>query len=73
MRVQAECADGMRWFGTSGFGAGDTEHIERIATIASAFLGGDRPARDAESVAWIKLLSARLDPMLTPYGKNEAR
>lgn len=39
-------------------------------TIASALLGSERPAKEAEVVAWTKLLTAQLDPMLTPYGEN---
>lgn len=41
-------------------------------TIASALLASDRPHKVAESVAWTKLLTAQLDPMLTPYGENGA-
>lgn len=36
-------------------------------TIASALLASDRPEKEAEAGAWAKLLTAQLDPMLTPY------
>lgn len=36
-------------------------------TIASALLASDRPEKAAEASAWTKLLTAQLDPMLTPY------
>jgi hypothetical protein len=36
-------------------------------TIASALLGSDRPEKEAEAGAWIKMRTAQLDPMLLPY------
>ncbi len=36
-------------------------------TISSALLASDRPEKMAEANAWTKLLTAQLDPMLTPY------
>ena len=35
--------------------------------VASALLASDRPERDREAVAWNKLLTAQLDPMIEPY------
>lgn len=35
--------------------------------VASALLASDRPERDREAVAWNKLLTAQLDPMIAPY------
>ncbi len=36
-------------------------------TISSALLASERPEKEAEANAWTKLLTAQLDPMLTPY------
>lgn len=36
-------------------------------TITSALLASDRSEKEAEAGAWMKLLTAQLDPMLLPY------
>lgn len=36
-------------------------------TITSALLDSDRSEKEAEAGAWMKLLTAQLDPMLLPY------
>ena len=35
--------------------------------ITAALLASDRPEKAGEAVAWNKLLTAQLDPMLQPY------
>lgn len=35
--------------------------------IAAALLASDRAEKEREAVAWTKLLTAQLDPMLSPY------
>lgn len=35
--------------------------------VTAALLASDRPEKDREAVAWSKLLTAQLDPMVEPY------
>lgn len=38
--------------------------------ITAALLASDRPEKGREAVAWTRLLTAQLDPMLEPYMEN---
>lgn len=35
--------------------------------VTAALLASDRPEKDREAVAWVKLLTVQLDPMIDPY------
>jgi hypothetical protein len=40
-------------------------------TLSAALLASDRPEKTVEAAAWTKLLTAQLDPMLSPYRAPE--
>lgn len=42
------------------------------SNIAAALLASERPEREREAVAWTKLLTAQLDPMLSPYLQSQS-